>query len=162
MISIAVVGIGNNLLQDDGAGIHALRHFESHNPDEDVECLDAGTVGLALMDRLSNLDGLVAVDAMRLGKPAGTITVLEGEEMDAHLRNHHGSVHELGLSDILDALRLCGDLPDNRALVGIEPEVMDWGTEPTDKVAAAIPDASERIRDLVHGWQHGSNEETAA
>lgn len=162
MISIAVVGIGNNLLQDDGAGIHALRHFESRNPDEEVECLDAGTVGLALMDRLSNLDGLVAVDAMRLGKPAGTITVLQGDEMDAHLRNHHGSVHELGLSDILDALRLCGDLPDNRALVGIEPELMDWGTEPTKKVAAAIPDAAERIRDLVHGWRNGAGEETAA
>jgi Ni,Fe-hydrogenase maturation factor len=41
---------------------------------------------------------------MRLGKPPGTVTVLEGEEMDRHLRNHHGSVHELGLSDILDAL----------------------------------------------------------
>lgn len=161
MISIAVVGIGNNLLQDDGAGIHALQHFESGNPDKDIECLDAGTVGLALMDRLANLDGLVAVDAMRLGKPAGTITVLQGEEMDAHLRNHHGSVHELGLSDILDALRLCGDLPDNRALVGIEPEQMDWGTEPTEKVAAAIPNAVENIRDLIHDWRRRSSEERA-
>jgi len=157
---IAVVGIGNNLLQDDGAGIHALRHYESHHPSQDVECLDAGTVGLAMMDRLSNLDGLVAVDAMRLGKPPGTITVLQGEDMDAHLRNHHGSVHELGLSDILDALRLCDDLPSNRALVGIEPEGMDWGTEPTEKVAAAIPDAAKHIRDLVRDWQHRSSEET--
>jgi hydrogenase maturation protease len=162
MNSIAVVGIGNNLLQDDGAGIHALRHFESHHPVDDVECLDAGTVGLALMDRLTNLDGLVAVDAMRLGKPPGTVTVLQGEEMDAHLRNHHGSVHELGLSDILDALRLCGDLPLNRALVGIEPEAMDWGTEPTAKIAAAIPDAAGRIHELVHDWQQHSPEERTA
>ena len=161
MISIAVVGIGNNLLQDDGVGIHALQHFESHHSSEDVECLDAGTVGLAMMNRLSNLDGLVAVDAMRLGKPPGTITILQGEDMDAHLRNHHGSVHELGLSDILDALRLCDDLPPNRALVGIEPENMDWGTEPTEKVAAAVPDAANHIRDLVRDWQHRSSEETA-
>jgi len=82
--------------------------------------------------------------------------------MDAHLRTHHGSVHELGLSDILDALRLCDDLPVNRALVGIEPEQMDWGTEPTEKVAAAVPTAAERIRDLVRDWQHRSSEETAA
>ncbi len=162
MISIAVVGIGNNLLQDDGAGIHALQHFESHFSDENVECLDAGTVGLAMMDRLSNLGGLVTVDAMRLGKPPGTITVLQGEEMDVHLRTHHGSVHELGLSDILDALRLCDDLPGNRALVGIEPEQMDWGTEPTEKVAAALPDAAERVHDLVRDWQLRFHEETAA
>jgi hydrogenase maturation protease len=158
--SIAIVGIGNNLLQDDGVGIHALHHFEAHHADTDVNCLDAGTVGLALMDRLANLQGLVAVDAMRLGKPPGTVTVLEGEEMDRHLRNHHGSVHELGLSDILDALRLCGDLPANRALVGIEPESVDWGTEPTASVAAAIPAATARIRDLVHGWRgHSAPEE---
>ena len=153
MESIAVVGIGNNLLQDDGVGIHALRHYERHHADPDVYCLDAGTVGLALMDRLSNLDGLIAVDAMRLGKAPGTVTILEGENMDLHLRNHHGSVHELGLSDILDALRLCGDLPPNRALVGIEPEQMDWGTEPTRAVAAAIPSATASIRDLVRGWR---------
>jgi hydrogenase maturation protease len=153
MNSIAVVGIGNNLLQDDGAGIHALQHFEAHHAGPGVRCLDAGTVGLALMDRLVNLQGLVAVDAMRLGKPPGTVTVLVGEEMDRHLRNHHGSVHELGLSDILDALRLCGDLPANRALVGIEPESMDWGTEPTSRVAAAIPSATAQIRDLVLSWR---------
>ena len=156
MDSIAVVGIGNNLLQDDGVGIHALRHFEAHHADPDVRCLDAGTVGLALMDRLANLRGLVAVDAMRLGKPPGTVTVLEGEAMDRHLRNHHGSVHELGLSDILDALRLCGDLPANRALVGIEPESMDWGTEPTSRVADAIPSATATIRDLVLDWRDRS------
>ena len=162
MTSIAVVGIGNSLLQDDGVGIHALEHFKTHHRSDDVACLDAGTVGLALMDRLSNLDGLVAVDAMRLGKPPGSVTVFEGEAMDEHLRNHHGSVHELGLSDILDALRLCGDLPARRAIVGIEPAAMDWGTEPTEKVTAAIPDASQRIHDLVCNWQHLSAEETTA
>jgi hydrogenase maturation protease len=160
MLAIAVVGIGNNLLQDDGVGIHALQYFEQRHGDAGVYCLDAGTVGLALMDRLSNLHGLVAVDAMRLGKAPGTVTVLEGEEMDRHLRNHHGSVHELGLADILDALRLCDDLPDNRALVGIEPERMDWGTEPTPKVAAAIPAATARIRDLVDRWRNCSALET--
>ena len=159
MHSIAVVGIGNNLLQDDGAGVHALQYFEQHHADAGVYCLDAGTVGLALMDRLTNLHGLVAVDAMRLGKAPGTVTVLEGEEMDRHLRNHHGSVHELGLADILDALRLCGDLPGHRALVGIEPEQMDWGTEPTQKVAAAIPVAIVRIRDLVDAWLTCSSQE---
>ena len=161
MDSIAVVGIGNNLLQDDGVGIHALQHFERHHANDDICCLDAGTVGLALMDRLTNLHGLVAVDAMRLGKAPGTVTVLEGEDMDRHLRNHHGSVHELGLADILDALRLCDDLPPNRALVGIEPEQMDWGTEPTQKVAAAIPCATAKIRDLVDDWRKcGSREES--
>lgn len=150
--SIAVVGIGNSLLTDDGAGIHTLERFAEGNTNDDVFCLDGGTVGLALLDRLSDLDGLVALDAMKLGKIPGAVTVLQGEAMDAHLRNQHGSVHEVGLSDLMDALRLRGDLPDNRALIGIEPEDMDWGTQPTPVVAAALPQAAACAHELVRLW----------
>jgi hydrogenase maturation protease len=151
--SIAVVGIGNSLLTDDGAGIHTLERFAEGNTNDDVFCLDGGTVGLALLDRLSDLDGLVALDAMKLGLRPGTVTVLEGEAMDAHLRNQHGSVHEVGLSDLMDALRLRNDLPEKRALIGIEPEDMDWGTEPTAAVAAALPEAAEHANNLVKDWR---------
>ncbi len=153
--SIAVVGIGNSLLTDDGAGIHTLERFARDNDDEGVCCLDGGTVGLALFDRLANLNGLVALDAMKLGKEPGAITVLLGKDMDFHLRNQHGSVHEVGLSDLMDALRLSGHLPENRALIGIEPEDMDWGTEPTATVAAAIPEAAALTHNLVREWRTG-------
>jgi hydrogenase maturation protease len=151
--TIAVVGIGNSLLTDDGVGIHALERFAENNTNNDVICIDGGTVGLALLDRLSGLDGLVALDAMKLGQRAGTVTVLEGEAMDEHLRNQHGSVHEVGLSDLLDALRLRGDLPDRRALVGVEPAEMDWGTWPTLAVAAALPEVTAEARRLVRKWR---------
>jgi hydrogenase maturation protease len=150
---VAIVGIGNNLLTDDGAGIHALNRFAGEHGDEDVDCIDGGTVGLALLDRLSAHDGLIALDAMILGKEPGTVTVLQGEDMDRHLRNQRGSVHEVGLSDLMDALRLRGELPDNRALIGIEPANMDWGTEPTPQVAAAVPRAADLACQLVRAWR---------
>ncbi len=157
--NIAVVGIGNSLLTDDGAGIHTLERFAENNTDDSVCCLDGGTVGLALLDRFANLDGLIALDAMKLGKPPGAVTVLLGEDMDRHLRNQKGSVHEVGLSDLMDALRLQGELPDKRALIGIEPEDMDWGTEPTPVVAAAVPEAAALAHDLVRSWRAGANPE---
>jgi len=160
--SIAVVGIGNSLLTDDGAGIHTLERFAEGNDDDDVCCLDGGTVGLALLDRLSNLNGLIALDAMKLGKDPGAVTVLLGEDMDSHLRNQKGSVHEVGLSDLMDALRLKGDLPANRALIGIEPEDMDWGTEPTATVAAALSEAAARAESLVSTWRAEARPEVAA
>lgn len=153
MQSFAILGIGNNLLQDDGAGIHALGYFSEHFGADDIDCIDAGTVGLALLDRLSARDGLVAVDAMRLSKAPGTVSVFEGTEMDAILRRHHGSVHELGLSDLLDALRLSAALPPLRAIVGIEPAEIDWGTQPTDAVAVAIPAAARHIDELITRWR---------
>ena len=153
--SVAIVGIGNNLLTDDGAGIHALNRFAGEHADEDVDCIDGGTVGLALLNRLASLDGIIALDAMMLGKDPGTVTVLQGEDMDAHLRNQRGSVHEVGLSDLMDALRLRGDLPERRALIGIEPADMDWGTEPTPPVAAAVPKAADLARQLIVAWRGG-------
>ena len=156
---IAVVGIGNNLLTDDGAGIHTLTRFAEDNTDDHVVCLDGGTIGLALLDRLENLDGLVALDAMKLGKAPGAVTVLTGEDMDRHLQQQHGSVHEVGLSDLLDAMRLRGQLPQRRALIGIEPANLDWGTEPTPRVAAALPEAAECARRLVHEWRSREEKE---
>lgn len=155
--SVAIVGIGNNLLTDDGAGVHALNRFAGEHADEDVACIDGGTVGLALLDRLSSHDGLIALDAMILGKAPGSVTILEGEEMDAHLRNQRGSVHEVGLSDLMDALRLRGELPEHRALIGIEPADMTWGTEPTAAVAAAVPRAAELARDLINTWRRDAS-----
>ena len=59
----------------------------------------------------------------------------------------------------MDALRLKGDLPENRALIGIEPEYMDWGTEPTAVVAAALPEAAAFAHDLVSTWRAEGNPE---
>ncbi len=150
---IAVVGIGNSLLTDDGAGIHALERFATSNTCDDVTCIDGGTVGLALLDRLEGLDALIVLDAMKLGLRPGTVTVLTGEDMDHHLRNQHGSVHEVGLSDLMDALRLRGDMPKNRALIGIEPAEMGWGTWPTTSVAASLPEAAGEAHTLVRRWR---------
>ena len=160
--SVAIVGIGNNLLTDDGAGIHALNVVAEQYADDDVDCIDGGTVGLGLLDRLGGLHGLVALDAMILGKPPGSVTVLEGDDMDVHLRRQRGSVHELGLSDLLDALRLRGELPAHRALVGIEPADMDWGTQPTPAVIAALPEATSHIRRLLQAWRFEAVSEAVA
>ncbi len=160
--SIAVVGIGNSLLTDDGAGIHTLERFAEGNNDDTVDCIDGGTVGLALLDRLAGLDGLVALDAMKLGKPPGSVTVLLNEDMDAHLRRQKGSVHEVGLSDLMDALRLRDELPHRRALIGIEPADMDWGTKPTAPVAAAVPEAVGLANDLVRTWRNEAQPDASA
>ena len=162
MLDFAVLGVGNDLLQDDGAGIHALRRFTSTNSHPDAAVIDGGTIGLALISEISGRGGLIVIDAMRLGKRPGTVTVLEGADMDECLRAHHGSAHEVGISDLMDALRLADDLPPRRALVGIEPESIEWGTEPTPCVASAIDQAATAIHGLLCNWRKANGEENTA
>ena len=162
MAQFAVLGIGNDLLQDDGAGIHALRRFKASNQHPDVAAIDGGTIGLALMSELTGRAGVIVIDAMRLGKAPGTVKILEGSAMDRCLRNHSGSAHEVSISDLMDALRLSDALPARRALIGIEPQEIEWGTEPTAGVAAAVEEASTAIQSLLDRWRQEINQEDAA
>ena len=59
----------------------------------------------------------------------------------------------VGLDDMLDGLRLRGAVPDQRALVGIQPAHLGVGEAMTAAVAAAVAGAVEEVFALVARWQ---------
>jgi hydrogenase maturation protease len=124
--------------------------------DGQVRYLDGGTLSFTLGGPIAECSRLIVVDAAIMGDPPGTVRVFEGEAMDRQLRRHAKSVHEVSLADLLDMARLTDSLPARRALVGIEPGLVDWGSELTPAVAAAIPEAIARIRDLLAAWATGA------
>ena len=90
-----------------------------------------------------------------MGERPGTVRVFEGEAMDRQLSGIGKSVHEVSLMDLMDMARITDSLPGHRALVGVEPAVVDWGDELSPAVAAAVPEAMARIRDLLRAWDEG-------
>lgn len=153
-----VLGIGNTLLCDEGAGVHTVRCLEAGTcgriPADDVEFLDAGTLSFTLATRLEEAGALIVIDAARFDAAPGSVRVIEGEAMDAFLdRQRRLSVHEVSLVDLLQILRLTGTLPRRRALVGIEPASLDWGETPSEPVARAIPRAAAAVIELIERWQ---------
>jgi len=72
--------------------------------------------------------------------------------MDRQVSLPAKSVHEVSLADLMDMVRLTGRLPERRALIGIEPAVIDWGDSLTPVVAAAVPVAMARVRELLGLW----------
>lgn len=72
--------------------------------------------------------------------------------MDGYLKGNRRSVHEVGLADLLDIARLSDHYPERRALVGIEPESMDWGEQPSPAVAAVIAEAAGEVMSLIETW----------
>lgn len=152
---ILVLGIGNALLSDDGAGLHvlaALARAAEPLPRTEIQYVDGGTVGLALAPLIEDADAFIVLDAMRLGAAPGTVHVHVGVQMDAVVACRCGTPHEVSLGDLFTALRLLGHLPLRRALVGIEPESLDWGTAPTPAVAASLPQAVSAVQALLRQW----------
>lgn len=155
-MKVLVLGIGNTLLMDEGVGIHVLAALRS-GPElpDDVELLDGGTLSFTLAGPIQDADALVVVDAANINAPAGHWRLMEGDAMDAFLLgNRKSTVHEVGLTDLRAIALLAGHWPRKRAMLAIQPQVMDWGEFPTPVVAAAIPAVAAAIFDLVGGWQH--------
>ena len=154
-----VLGIGNTLLTDEGIGIHVIEYLAaSHSHRSDITFLDGGTLSFTLADVVAAHSQLIVVDAAYTGSPAGTVSCFEGAAMDRYLKGNRRSVHEVGLTDLLDIARLSDCYPVLRALIGIEPRIMEWGEQPSDPVAAAIPQAAKEVLRLIDCWAGAGDE----
>ena len=149
-----ILGIGNSLLRDEGIGIHVLKALKAQLPEDDaLSLIDGGTLSFTLATEIETSDRLVVIDAAQLGDVPGTVRCFIGDEMDNFLGSCKRSVHEVGLLDLFDIARLTQTLPGQRALVGIQLASVDWGEEPTEPVAAAIPVAVQKVCELLELWR---------
>jgi hydrogenase maturation protease len=148
-----VLGIGNTLLQDEGAGVRVVELLAASNPDAPgITWLDGGTLSFTLASEVEDAEQLIVVDATELRAEPGTVQVFVDEDMDRMLGGHGRSIHEVGLMDLMNIARLTERLPSRRALVGIQPGVVDWGSEPTPAVGVAIPRAARAVAELIESW----------
>jgi hydrogenase maturation protease len=135
---VVVLGLGNLLLCDDGAGVVALHRLaRAVQPDPRVAFIDGGTLGLALLDFIDPESELIIVDAVRADGPPGTVVVLEGADVAAAAEAKL-SPHQVGVADLLCAADHLGRTPIRTVLVGVVPEAIELGTERTPAVEAAI------------------------
>jgi hydrogenase maturation protease len=150
-----VLGLGNTLLGDEGAGVYAVRRLqELHAGLKDVEFLDGGTLSFTLAGPIEDAGNFIVIDATQLKAQPGTVRVFEGEDMDRFLgSNRKSSVHEVSLMDLMVIASLAESLPVRRALIGIQPEYLDWSDTPTEAVARAIPLACDMAMALVNQWK---------
>jgi len=142
---ILVMGVGNPLMRDDGAGPRVIEMLRAAYvfPDN-VEVVDAGTLSYMILDLFRGIDELVLIDAMQGGdeKP-GTVAVLTPEEIAPNQVKH--SMHDVGIVDVLQAAELMGAAPHTVA-IGIQIESIEqWVLELSEPVAAAVPLAAAAV-----------------
>lgn len=152
-----ILGIGNTLLTDEGAGIHAMELLQSQCNDipggiPGLTFLDGGTLSFTLASWIEDHEALIVFDAAQLNKPAGTVKSYIGDDMDAFLGRSKQSAHEVGLLDLMDIARLTGHMPEYRALIAIQPEVMSWGMHTSDTVTPALAIAAHEALAIINNW----------
>lgn len=142
---ILIAGVGNELLSDDGVGIHAVRELQKH-PWPGVVVVEIGTDVLRGLPYLEHAARVLVIDAAWGGKPPGTLYLFEPTE-----NRSITSLHSLGLREAARVLTP-GHAAPPMTVLGVEPGTFDYGMELSDPVRAVLPRVVALARETVTGW----------
>lgn len=148
-MNILVLGIGNLLLSDEGVGVRVVEALErGYCLPTGVDTLDGGTSGMELMEMMAEREHLIVVDAVRTGAQPGSVVLLRDSQVPA-LFTQKISPHQLGLCDVLMALRFTDEFPQRLTLVGIVPESLAPGIGLSPTVERSVATALAQVLTLL-------------
>lgn len=137
-IPVLVLGLGNVLCGDDGAGVVAVHKLRRDwEMPSGVRAVDGGTLGLDLLALVAASDAVIIVDAVRANAPAGTLVRLAGVDV-APTVYERLSPHQIGVADLIAGATLCDSYPDDVVIVGVVPATMELQLGCTPDVAASL------------------------
>ena len=153
-----VLGLGNRIQGDEALGSLVIEQLSADGspvealPDPgSIDLVDGGTVGLALLPRLEDADGLVVVDIIDGDLDPGALQDIDGSLLLR--RDIVMGVHDLGATELLATLQLMGAMPRRVRVVGIQPRLVSLGTELTPEVEASVPALLDTVLAYLRTWQ---------
>lgn len=135
--NVAVVGIGNLLLTDDGAGIHAISKMKDMEEFEGIDLIDGGTYIFDLLEVFTGYEKIIVIDSVKGGYQPGTIYRLTPGDL-AETVMEDLSLHNVQILHLLQWVKYMGHHPQV-VIIGIEPTDMGFSTELTPAVEKALP-----------------------
>lgn len=151
MARIAVIGLGNVLMGDDGFGPYVAHLLDSwYAWPENVQVIELGTQGLDLTPYVRGLEALVVVSTIHRGGAPGTLHRLERAEiLDRDLPNREPSLrnspYEPGVRNTLLTLEFTGGVPDRAWVLGAQPESVELNGGLSDSLRPALARAVAEV-----------------
>jgi hydrogenase maturation protease len=131
---LRVIGVGNALRGDDGAGPEAVRRLRARG----LDAIACAADPQALLDAWQGAERVVVVDAMQSGRPPGTVTRFDATRTPLPATGFRGSTHGLGVAEAIELGRALGRLPVSLEIVGVEGARWDHGAPLSPAVDAAL------------------------
>ncbi len=144
-LDVLVLGLGNVLCADDGAGVQAIyRLARRWSMPDGVRVVDGGTLGMDLIALVAAADRVILVDAVGADAAPGTLVRLTGDEV-APAVYERLSAHQVGVADLLAGVAWLDAMPREVVIVGVVPATAELGLGCTPPVAAALPQLVQAI-----------------
>ena len=147
---VAVVGIGNLLLKDEGIGIHVVEILKKANLSKEVELIDGATLGLDLLYLMEGKDKVIIVDAIDANAKPGTIFKFSPQDIKDKKKTKL-SLHQVGLLEVLELNEVRSERTPEIVVFGIQPQEIDWGMEPTPLIQKKIPKLVDLVIEELNG-----------
>lgn len=149
-----VLGLGNEILCDDGVGIYVARELKKALVDrKDISVAEASLAGLGLLDLLAGYHKAIVIDAIqtREGKP-GQVYHLNSNDLAA--TRHTASTHNVNFASAIELGRKLGlSLPKEIVIFAIEvADVTTFSEHCTAKVKKAIPKCVEMVLQEINAY----------
>lgn len=136
-----VLGLGNPLMSDEGIGGFLVEKLQTQADNfPNVEFIDAGTGGMAMLHLIEDRKKAVLIDCSYMNTAPGTIKKFTPQQVQSVKKLMHYSLHEVDILKVLDIVRQLGSCPQQMVIFGIEPSVIELGTSLSDIVTAKIDD----------------------
>lgn len=151
---VRVLGVGNLLWADEGFGPRCVEALgAAWDFPGDVELIDGGTLGLALIPLLQEATHVLLFDAVDHSGAPGSMIVARDAEIPRFMGRDKMSLHQATMNDVLAALEMLGHRPSAFTLVGVKPvELGDYGGSLTPPVREQLPRAVEIGLAELRGW----------
>ena len=150
--SIVVLGVGNILLTDEGLGVQVVEDLKANYAfTPQISLIDGGTMGMELLTYMRGMKKILLIDAVNGGEAPGTIYEFPHRELEQYFTDHI-SVHEVGMQDILRIRAIQENPLEDAIVIGVEPESLDVGFEPSAPVQKALPEVKERVLRVLREW----------
>ena len=138
-----VLGVGNQILGDDGVGIHVVNELKKqlHNPNITVD--EAITGGMNLLELLLGYDKAIIVDAVKTedGENGEVKRIPLGDFSTMHSCNPH----DVSLIEAIEMAKKMGEdrIPREIIVIGVMMKDIpcEFGEKLSNKIAAAVPKA---------------------
>jgi hydrogenase maturation protease len=151
-----VLAMGNDILSDDGVGLHAARLLRWVLP-ENVDIIETGEAGFALLELMTGYRRVLILDAIQTRKhPPGTLLHYTRENFTAILSP---SPHYAGLPDLEVLAKRTGiDFPARILILAMEVEDMRHiGEELSPSVAKSLHAYVREAHTILEEWNASSD-----
>jgi len=145
MKKTAVIGIGNTLMGDDGAGVRVL---ELLSVPKGVRIVELATGGMTLLHELEGLDRAIIADAADFGGKPGEVRVFKPDEVKS-IKTVGYSLHDLDILKVLELAKGMGTLPKEVFIVAVQPARLEMGEGLSPEVEGALGEMARAILDLL-------------